>query len=61
MFIVPLIFTLFLYVRTFMVNFCVGVSEAEELEVFKEQSNYDNLLMQLQSCNKDVAASCMKR
>lgn len=38
-----------------------GASEAEELEVFKEQSNYDNLLMQLQSCNKDVAASCMKR
>lgn len=38
-----------------------GVSEAEELEVFPEQSNYENLLMQLQSCNKDVAASCMKR
>lgn len=44
-----------------MVNFCVGVSDTEELEVFKERTNYDNLLMQLQSCNKAVAASCMKR
>ena len=41
--------------------FSVEVSEAEELEVFTEQSNYENLLMQLQSRHKDVAASCMKR
>ncbi|XP_022135100.1 U3 small nucleolar RNA-associated protein 25 [Momordica charantia] len=38
-----------------------GVSDTEELEVFTERTNYDNLLMQLQSCNKAVAASCMKR